>query len=1185
MFISINRRPHRSYPFSVICPSLIALLTLLWPAGRLDAQTGQDVTALVPGKLVERDLAGGQAHSYRIPLAAGQYLHVVVVQRGVDVVTSLFDPGGRQVVEVDSPSGAQGPELLYAIAESSGDYRLEVRSLEKAAAAGRYGVRVAEMRAATERDRSFIAAERVFMRAELLLAEGTPESLRGAIEKYNEAIPFYRAVGDQAGEANAFNNLGAAHNELNETQQAMNAYSRALQLYEAVRDHRGQAIAVSNIAAAYDDLGDRRRAADNYERASRLWRAVGDTVAEATMLGKMAAAYYKLEDSRRALEAYERSLPLWRTAGNRRAEAATLNNIGAIYSDTGEKRRALDEFAKALAIRRAVGDKEEVAATLNNIGAVYDDLGEKRQALGNYEEALLLWRSAGNRSEEATTLNNVGVVHSSLGEKQKALDQLTKALALRQAAGDREGEATTLSNIGNVYDDLGERRLALENYERALLIWRAAGSRRAQAATLSNMAAAHYEMGENRKSLEEFAEALTLRRAVGDKRGEAVTLNNAGTVLNSLGDRRRALDNYEQALQLWRAAGDRDGEAATLNNIGAVYYDSGERRKALERFSEALPLSRAVGNGGGEAATLANIALGKFALGDLVAASASISEAISIVESLRAKVGSQALRASYFSTAHDYYDFYITILMQRHRQQPSAGHDARALQVSERARARGLLEMLAEARLDIRRDVDPGLIERERLLQERLSAKVQRQVQLRSSQYTSAQAEAMAKEVENLITEARHVEAQIRQSSPNYSALTQPRPLDLREIQGRVLGPDTVLLEYFLGKERSYLWVVTQTSMASYELPGRPEIETAASRFYERLASRSQALAPEGDDELLKMASGLSEMLLRPAAAHLGQKRLLIIADGALQYVPFAALTDPAPNRRGIRGITPLVLQHEVVSLPSASILPQLRSERAKRSPPPQTLVALADPVFSPDDARVGRAMAQRKTGRLKAAPQGPGSTGGDAAGGEQQSPSPGGATFERLPGSGREAQKISSITPPGKARLALGFEASRALAISGELGRYRYVHFATHAQGNDIHPELSAIVLSLVDEDGKLQNGYLRLNDVFNLDLSADGVVLSGCETGLGKKIRGEGLVGLTRGFMYAGAPRVLASLWRGGDEEVIRLMGSFYEGMLKRGMRPAAALRASQIEMISRERWRSPHNWAAFVLQGEWR
>jgi CHAT domain-containing protein len=192
---------------------------------------------------------------------------------------------------------------------------------------------------------------------------------------------------------------------------------------------------------------------------------------------------------------------------------------------------------------------------------------------------------------------------------------------------------------------------------------------------------------------------------------------------------------------------------------------------------------------------------------------------------------------------------------------------------------------------------------------------------------------------------------------------------------------------------------------------------------------------------------------------------------------------------------------------------------------------------------------------------------------------------FVRLRFSRQEADEITRLAPEEKRFEALDFAASRATAMSADLGQYRIVHFATHGLINNQHPELSGMVLSLVDEQGHPQNGFLRLYDIYNLRLGADLVVLSACQTALGKEIKGEGLVGLTRGFMYAGAPRVVASLWRIDDRATAEFMKRFYQAMLGEGLRPAAALRAAQVSMWKERRWQSPHYWAAITFQGEWK
>jgi CHAT domain-containing protein len=306
-------------------------------------------------------------------------------------------------------------------------------------------------------------------------------------------------------------------------------------------------------------------------------------------------------------------------------------------------------------------------------------------------------------------------------------------------------------------------------------------------------------------------------------------------------------------------------------------------------------------------------------------------------------------------------------------------------------------------------------------------------------------------------------------------------------------------------------------------------------------------------------------MILAPVAGEFGNKRLVVVADGALQYVPFAAL--PLSNQ-------PLILRHEIVSLPSASAFAVQRENLANREPAPKTIAVIADPVFSPGDPRFKNeagAVAQNTTRSLEHLPA-------NAAGGTR-------LTIPRLPFTRWEADQILAVARAGSNLKALDFRANRAMATGGELSKYRYVHFATHGYLDTTRAGLSAIVLSLFDENGKPQDGFLRTHDIYNLKLPAELVVLSACETGLGKDVQGEGLEGLTRGFMYAGARRVVVSLWNVNDKATAALMQRLYIGMLRTNKTPVAALRAAQIEMLRSGQWQAPYYWAAFVIQGEWK
>jgi CHAT domain-containing protein len=496
--------------------------------------------------------------------------------------------------------------------------------------------------------------------------------------------------------------------------------------------------------------------------------------------------------------------------------------------------------------------------------------------------------------------------------------------------------------------------------------------------------------------------------------------------------------------------------------------------------------------------------------------------------------------------------------MQLHQEQPGGGFDAEALQVSERARARGLLDLLSEVHADIRQGVEAALLKREQFLQESLNFKTERQMRLLGRKHTEEQAAAAEKEIQTLASEYRETKAQIRARSPRYAALTQPHPLTAAEIQQQVLDRDTLLLEYALGDERSFLWAVTPDSLTSHVLPKRAAIEEAARRAYEQLNANS----PRGSNEGVE---ALSRILLGPVAAQLGSKRLVVVTEGALQYIPFGALIAPAAR-------FPAIVEHEIVNLPSASTLAVLRREMQGRTPAPKLVAVLADPVFDSGDPRVAG---------LRSGPVG--SKTPDNL--ERSAKDAGLLRFDRLRSSRFEAEAIRSLTREGERLEALDFKASRETAMSSALGQYRILHFATHGLLNSRHPEISGLVLSLVDSEGKPQNGFLQSHEIYNLKLGADLVVLSACQTALGKEIRGEGLLGLTRGFMYAGAPRVIASLWRVPDRATAELMKRFYQAMISDGLPPAAALRAAQLQMWKEKRWAAPYYWAGFTLQGEWK
>ena len=1113
------------------CGQFILCVVLLSCFAWLPVTSSADQIALRQlnaGQTVERRMLGGETHDYQIDLPAGHFLRVVADQRGIDLSLMFFSPRGQKLSETDSLNSTQGFEIAAVGAEESGSYRLRVESSSKNVPPGNYELKLETLRPITEPDQQWLSAQQAYDEGMQLYARATAETLPQAEQKFAEALRIWQVIEDQVMVTHTLYYLAGTYQRLGKTQQAFFHSSNALQLVRTSADRREEAAALTNLANLLTELGE----------------------------------------SRKALQYYEESLIHWRAFKDVYGEARALRNLALVNTQLGDPRLALERFA----------------------------------------QARVVWQQLGNRPQLATTLLNAGGAYETLGEWQHALENFTQARAIYQEIDDRRNIATSFASLGAVYLKLGETRQAIDHFQNALTLRRALGVHRAEAVTLGDLGLAEVQQQNYSQALDYYQQALKLMREAADHRGEAQILQRLGELQAQLNEPAKAKGYFEQALPLLRSAGDLNNEAVVLTSLAKLRLAAGASQPAVDNLQKALTLLRQSGNRTDEAETLYTLALAERARGDLTAARQQSAAAITKIEAVRAGVINKQLRTSYFATAQKYYQLDIDLLMQTHRAQPNADFAAQALHASERARARSLLEELAEARADIRRGADAALLVRERELQQLLNAKGERQLQLTSQRGNETSLKELRQELNALETEYQQLQTKIRQSSPHYAALTQPQPLSLAEIQ-QTLDAETVLLEFALGEERSYLWAVTKDALASYELPPQAQINNAALELQRLLTARGVRVNGEtllqqrtrlerADSQLPAAARALSQLLLAPIAERLrkdwAKRTLLVVADGALQYVPFAMLPAPEESGRVGDGATggrgdgasqsairnpqsaiPLIVDHEVVSLPSVSALAELRKEVSGRAPAPKLLAVLADPVFSRADAQARAQTPVASSARARSLQH------------EAEAPAlkVGRFSIQRLPYTRQEAERIYALAPGNDNFKALDFKATRTLALSPELGQYRYLHFATHGLLDSENPTLSALAFSLVDEKGTAQDGFLRAHELYNLNLPADLVVLSACQTGLGKAYKGEGLVGLTRGFMYAGAARVVVSLWNVNDRATAELMEKFYTRLLKDGQRPAAALRAAQVEMWQQKQWQSPYYWAGFGLQGEWR
>ena len=624
-------------------------------------------------------------------------------------------------------------------------------------------------------------------------------------------------------------------------------------------------------------------------------------------------------------------------------------------------------------------------------------------------------------------------------------------------------------------------------------------------------------------------------------------MDRLGTVHADLGELAKARDAYRQALQ---QAQEELGEARVRLNLCRLEEQAGRIDAGLDQCRTALEIVNRLGATGSEAyALLLSARLTRHR--DLEAAEALTEQALMSIERQRPRMGTPERRSAFFAERLDAHQLVIDLRMALDARDPEAGWDARALQVSELTRTRSFIDLLKGRDVTPEATVDPRLASTEKALRAQIG-----EVSRGLDHAPLSGPQRLARIAELTVLEERLAAIRERHAEVNtVESLADPCGLDIDAIQ-RLLDAETLLLVYHLGDRQSYLWTVHRGGVDGLSLGEREGIEPLAESWYQLLSDLETT--PWTGELERRRARLLSDVLLAPIQKQLNQfRRLVIVADGVLLRIPFSALPSPedADDKR------PLIADHEVVSLPSVGVLATLREQLAGRRPVDGLLAVVADPVYAGP-------ITDRRTPRTS-----PSAT----------SPSPTLPDYPRLHGSADEAQALLDLAPAAPTLLLERFEACIDRVMDGALAGFRVVHFATHAETHDASDQPLGLVLSRFDADGTPIEGLLGLRELYTLRLPAELVVLSACGTALGEELRGEGLIGLTRGFMHAGTPRVIVSLWEVQDQPTRELMTLFYRFLLREQRAPAEALRRAQIEMW-RDQW-PPATWGAFVLQGDWR
>ncbi|MBL8215525.1 MAG: CHAT domain-containing protein [Bryobacterales bacterium] len=844
-----------------------------------------------------------------------------------------------------------------------------------------------------------------------------------------------------------------------------------------------------------------------------------------------------------------------------KAKAEAEVKLGNDARRHGNASQATSHYLQAFAYSRAAGDLALQAGILSLLSSQWTLANRFDEAVEACNAALPMARAVPDRTIEGRLLHNLGSALWSRGDPAGAQAAAEAALAIRRDLKDVFGIALGEGLLGNIAFTTGDLQGAALRFERAVRMWREQNVPAMVANALDGLGISYLATGDATRARQQHEASLALWTAQKNALGQGQALNNLGMAVHRQKHYAEAQAHFEKSLSL--TTSDARSQAYTLHNLGHLAADQGRHRDAIALLTRSLEKATEIGDpfsgarslyriglsqqrlhllearasleraldqqqrsGDRDGASLTRTALASLALarGDQALAESLAAAAIATVESTRTGLASPDLRVTYLEAHSRQYGVWIDALLAR-------GKVDEALHASERARARALLDGLAgwspKLAPDDRKDLVARLVTAERELRAR--AAILSQPNLPAARRDTAERRLAE-------SEARYQETRaLLRASADAPAFDPPEPLHPAAIRA-LLGRDTAAVAFWINETQSVAWVITAQSVRLVRLPAAEPLQRLTSTLHAAHTARAAVLPNESLDARAKRleaaarsgeaaAGDLSRILLAPLLTGLRQSRLAIVAAGPLHALPWAALPF---------GGKPLLATREVVLLPSLSALDSIR----KRHPQPAAAwraAAIVDPVYR--------------------------------------------EPYPPLPHTRREAAAIPNAT------LVAGLDASPAALNLPNLRQANLLHFGVHADVNASQPQLSSLVLSLRDAAGLPKDGFLRQYDIHDMRLPAELIVLSACRSADGPEAQGEGVLGLTRAFLYGGAARVVASLWSVDDQATAELMTRFYQGLYRQHLTPARALRQAQLALAATPRWSAPEYWAAFQLYGEFR
>ncbi len=806
---------------------------------------------------------------------------------------------------------------------------------------------------------------------------------------------------------------------------------------------------------------------------------------------------------------------------------------------------------QALNLSQQQGDKARQVRATNLLAIAAFHTGRTNEAIRLFKLAALTADEAGFDNLQTNALTRAGTLLMMSGRYADALFCFQQNLRIFRHRKDKAGEARALGQLGAVFAETGDFAQATLHLKQALMLSQTVADRETEAAVLRRLTAVEKERGHLQEALQYGQQAQTLMAHLPRAFAHAELFFHLATIHAALHQQARATELFEQALAIIRPLRLPKPEALILGDYAATQLKSGNATAARNMAQQAIAmLQRSDGNKHLEANYLSTLAEAQRALGHANEAMNSYRAALTALEEARSlSIPTEISRAGIVASRQQVFAGAISLLLSQSKPEE-------AFEVAESYHARAFLDVLAETGLEATEELTPAQQEHEDQLFEQISG-IQRQFWQRESgqpELTAEQETQLKQKLAEAEGALQMYRLELRRADPRYASVKAPPTIGFARVATELLDKETALIEFVLGENRSYVWILQAGKLNAINLPPRKELESLVTAFHAASTAKvNSTTAAAAISKLKTQSQPLYETLFQPLEPHLtGVRKLIVVPDGALSYLPFETLVS-----KSNRGASTFLLERFAISYaPSASALVALRNFKTI---PSQTkgFIAFGDPVYTRPEPEIATPARER------------------------------GFDFRQLPYTRTEVNEIAALFPTTERRVLLGADAEEAKVKTEPLNQYRYVHFATHALVNEEYPARSAIMLSAPAGDettDKKEDGALQMAEVMRLKLSADLITLSACRTGLGRLLHGEGIIGLTRSFLYAGAESVVVSLWNVNDIATASLMKSFYKN-LKQGMGKDEALRQAKLELLRSQQpaWRHPYYWAPFVLVGE--